>query len=138
MFENKTSQVISTSQDKMDLLFGTWLNGQHLDFVDPAAEKAYQDRVLRIKNVVQLKVPDRIPIYANIGFFPAYYAGITTEEAMYDYDKLITAWKDYILDLQPDVHGGSAIPGPGRAYEILDYTLYLWPGHGTCRWFRQL
>jgi len=50
---------------------------------------------------------------------------------MYDYDKMVSAWRDYILDLQPDVHGGSAIPGPGKAYEILDYKLYLWPGHGT-------
>ena len=131
MFEYETKQVPPTRQDNMDLMFDNWLDGQHLDFVNPDAEKAYRDRVLMIKNVVQLKVPDRIPIYANIGFFPAYYAGITTEEAMYDYDKLITAWRDYTLDLQPDVHGGSAVPGPGRSYEILDYTLYLWPGHGT-------
>jgi hypothetical protein len=121
MSENEVGQVIQSRQDKMDLMFDSWLNGQRLDFVNPEAEKAYKDRVLRMKDVVQLKVPDRIPIYANIGFFPAYYAGITTEEAMYDYDKLISAWSDYILHLQPDVHGGSATPGPGKSYEILEY-----------------
>ncbi|MBN2238890.1 MAG: hypothetical protein JW712_03875 [Dehalococcoidales bacterium] len=118
-------------QDKMELMFESWLSGQRLNFVSPETEKAYRDRVHMIKDVVQLKVPERIPIYANIGFFPAYYAGITTEEAMYDYDKLVDAWSRYILELQPDIHGGSATPGPGKSFEILDYNLYLWPGHGT-------
>ena len=131
MSGNEEGRAVKSSRDKMDSMFDAWLNSQHLEFVNPEAEKAYRERVLRMKDVVQLKVTDRIPIYANIGFSPAYYAGITTEEAMYDYDKLIKAWSDYILDLQPDVHGGSAVPGPGRSYEILDYTLYLWPGHGA-------
>lgn len=118
-------------EEKLEKMFESWLSQQRVDFVSPEAAKAYHDRVIRIKDVIQLRVPDRVPIYANIGFFPAYYAGMSPEEAMYDYDKLITAWRNLILDLQPDVHGGSAIPGPGRAYEILDYRLYLWPGHGT-------
>jgi hypothetical protein len=130
MSGNEEERIARSSRDKMDSMFDAWLNSQHLDFVNPEAEKAYQERVLRMKDVIQLKVPDRIPIYANIGFFPAYYAGINTEEAMYDYDKLSNAWRDYILDLQPDVHGGLAVSGPRRSYEILDYTLYLWPGHG--------
>ncbi len=117
--------------EKLERMFDSWATKQKINFVSPEAEKTYRERVARIKDVVQLKVPDRIPIYANIGFFPAYYAGISPEEAMYDYDKLVSAWRDYILDLQPDVHGGSAIPGPGKAFEILDYKLYLWPGHGT-------
>jgi hypothetical protein len=121
----------STPHDKLDNMFESWLTGQNLNFMSPEAEETYQDRVRMMKDVLQLRVPERIPIYANIGFFPAYYAGITTEEAMYDYDKLIAAWRDYVLDLQPDVHGGSAIPGPGKSYEILDYRMYLWPGHGA-------
>ncbi len=119
------------SEVKLESMFDSWATKQKINFISPDAEKAYRERVARIKDVVQLKVPDRVPIYSNIGFFPAYYAGISPEEAMYDYDKLIPAWREYILDLQPDVHGGSAIPGPGKAFEILDYKLYLWPGHGT-------
>lgn len=129
MSANEEGQIVQSSQDKMDSMFDAWLDGQHLDFVSPEAEKAYRERVLRIKDVVQLKVPDRIPIYANVGFFSTYNAGTTTEEVMYDYDKLINACRDYILDLQPDVHGGSAVLGPGKSYEILDYNLYLWPGY---------
>ncbi len=117
-------------EEKLERMFESWLSPQRIDFISSDAEKAYRERVTRIKDVLELKVPDRIPIYANIGFFPAYHAGMSTEEAVSDYDKLIAAWRDFVLDLQPDVHGGPAIPGPGKAYEILDYTLYLLPGRG--------
>ena len=50
---------------------------------------------------------------------------------MYDYDKLYAAWKKYVLDFQPDAHLGIAIPTPGRVFDILDYKLYAWPGHGV-------
>src|SRR5512142_2040886 len=50
---------------------------------------------------------------------------------MYDYDKTIAAWKKFILDFQPDAHGGCVAPGPGPMFDILDYKLYSWPGHGV-------
>lgn len=131
MTENDKKWNDLSPDEKLEFMFDSWHNRQNLNFISPEAEKAYHDRVTRIKDVLQLRVPDRIPVYANIGFFPAYYTGITTEEAMYDYDKLVSAWRDYILDLKPDVHGGSAIPGPGKTYELLDYRMYLWPGHGA-------
>ena len=56
---------------------------------------------------------------------------MTIEEAMYDYDKCIAAFKKFILDFKPDIHFGAAAPGPGKFYEILDYKLYAWPGHGV-------
>jgi len=118
-------------EEKMEKLFETWLSPSRVKFKSPEAKKAYRERVSRLKDAIQLKVPDRVPVYANIGFLPAYVAGLTPEEVMYDYDKLTMAWRKHILEFQPDTYGGSAIPGPGRAYEILDYKLYRWPGHGT-------
>ena len=56
---------------------------------------------------------------------------MTPRQAMYDYDKLYAAWKKYVLDFQPDAHLGIAIPTPGRVFDILDYKLYSWPGHGV-------
>jgi hypothetical protein len=63
--------------------------------------------------------------------FPFLNAGMTVEEAMYDYDKCSAAFKDFILEYKPDMHIGAAAPGPGKFYEILDYKLYSWPGHGV-------
>jgi hypothetical protein len=36
-----------------------------------------------------------------------------------------------VLEFAPDVHWGAYAPGPGKMYEILDYKLYSWPGHGV-------
>ena len=120
-----------SSKSKLEENFKIWLSPHGIEFKSAEAEKAYRDRVTRIRDAIQLKLPDRVPIYANSGFFAAYYAGISPEEAMYDYDKLSAAWKKHALDFEADVYGSSAIAGPGRAYEILDYRLYRWPGHGT-------
>lgn len=119
--------------EKQEALFTKWLSPPAIEFASPQAEKAYKERITRIKDAVQLKkLPDRVPVYIIHGFFPAYYAGITPEEAMYDYDKLSMAWKKYVLDFEPDAHfTGCLVPGPGRLFDILDYKLYAWPGHGV-------
>ncbi|MFC2021268.1 uroporphyrinogen decarboxylase family protein [Chloroflexota bacterium] len=118
-------------EEKWEKMFKTWLSPPEVKFKSPEAEKAYHDRVVKIKDAIQLKLTDRIPVYANSGFFPAYYAGISLEEAMYDYDKLTAAWEKHALDFGADMYGSSSIAGPGKAFEILGYKLYKWPGHGT-------
>jgi hypothetical protein len=120
-----------SSETKLENLFDTWLSPPGVSFKDATAEKEYRDRVNRLKAALRLEVPDRVPIYMNIGFFPAYAAGITAEEVVHDYRKLTSAWQKAILDYRPDTYGGSSTPGPGKAYEILDYKLYLLPGHGA-------
>lgn len=120
-----------SSEEKRQAMFASWLMPQGVTFVNPEAEKAYRERVTRLINVIQLKVPDRVPVIPTLGFFPAYYAGITPHEAMYNYDKLRMAWKKYTLDFQPDMYSGMSSPSPGKVFEILDYKLYRWPGHGT-------
>jgi hypothetical protein len=53
------------------------------------------------------------------------------KEAMYDYEKCAKAFQDFVLEFQPDIHWGALGPGTGKMYEILDYKLYSWPGHGV-------
>lgn len=118
--------------EKQEALFQRWLSPQGVEFTSPKAEKSYKERVTRIKDAVQLKkVPDRVPVFPVIGFFPAYYCGMTPREIMYDYDKLSMAFKKYVLEFEPDAHGGAVGPGPGKLFDILDYKLYAWPGHGV-------
>ncbi|MFC1845783.1 uroporphyrinogen decarboxylase family protein [Chloroflexota bacterium] len=118
-------------EQRSEEMFNSWLSPRGIEFASPDAEKSYRERVNRLIKVIRLEIPDRVPVYPSLGFFPAYYSGITTREAMYDYDKLGEAWKRYVYDFQPDIFPGAAMPGAGRAYEILDYKLYKWPGHGT-------
>jgi hypothetical protein len=65
--------------------------------------------------------------------FPYLFAGITPYDAMYDYDKCVSAFKKFILEFDPDMHIGASAPGPGRFYELVDYKLYAWPGHGVAK-----
>ncbi|MEJ2170033.1 MAG: uroporphyrinogen decarboxylase family protein [Desulfobacterales bacterium] len=106
--------------------------GNALQFQSPEAEAAYKASITRIKNAVQLIEPaDRVPVCLFPGMYPVTYAGMTMEEAMYDYGKCMAAFKKFVLDFKPDLHFGAAGPGPGKFYEILDYKLYAWPGHGV-------
>jgi uroporphyrinogen-III decarboxylase len=106
--------------------------GNDLAFDTPEAEKAYQQRINRFKDAIQMeKPPDRVPVTVFPNMFPWNYAGMTIEEAMYDYDKCAAAFRKFVLDFGLDVHWGAAGPGPGKLYEIMDYRLYSWPGHGV-------
>jgi hypothetical protein len=118
-------------EEKQEELFNRWLSPK-AEFVDEKTEEAYKARVTRLKDAIQLKkTPDRVPAFPLVGFFPAYYAGLTPYDIMYDYEKLKMAFKKYVSDFEPDAHVGSIGPGPGRFFEILDYKLYAWPGHGV-------
>ena len=106
--------------------------GKDFKFQSPETEKLYKERITRIKDAIQLKkLPDRVPVCPLPNMFPYKYAGLTIEEGMYDYDKCVGAFKKYVLDMKPDMHIGASGPGPGKFYEILDYKLYAWAGHGV-------
>ncbi len=106
--------------------------GNDLKFQSPEAEANYKASINRIKDAVQLKkTPDRIPLTLLPSMFPFINAGMTIEEAMYDYDKTVAAFRKFILEFKPDMHIGAAQAGPGKFFEILDYKLYSWPGHGV-------
>ena len=105
--------------------------GNDLEFQSPEAESNYKASINRIKDAIQLKESDRVPVTIFPSMFPFTYAGMTVQEAMYDYDRCVAGFKKFVLDFQPDIHFGAAGPGPGKFYEILDYKLYAWPGHGV-------
>jgi hypothetical protein len=123
--------------EKQEAQLQKWLSpkdpeGNDIPFQSPQAEKAFNERATRLKDAIQMKKkPDRVPIFTVYGFYPALYAGFTPREVMYDYDKCNIAWKKYVLDFAPDGHIGPWVPGPGKLFDILDYKLYSWPGHGV-------
>jgi hypothetical protein len=126
-----------TADEKQEAQFQKLLRpkdheGNDLKFQSIEAEAAYKASITRIKDAIQLKkTPDRVPVTLLPSMFPFIHAGMTVQEAMYDYDKCVAAFKKFILEFKPDMHIGAAAPGPGKFYEILDYRLYSWPGHGV-------
>ncbi|MEJ5308438.1 MAG: uroporphyrinogen decarboxylase family protein [Anaerolineae bacterium] len=122
--------------DKLEAAFERLLSpkgpdGNDVQFQSAEAKANYQASITRLRDAIQLREPDRVPVTVLPSMFPYLNAGMTVEEAMYDYDKCTAAFKQFILELKPDMHIGASAPGPGKFYEILDYKLYSWPGHGV-------
>jgi hypothetical protein len=93
-------------------------------------EELYEERAKRVEDAIQLKVPDRVPIVPDIEFFPLHYAGITVEEAMYDYNKAYEAWRKAIIDFEWDEYLAPFLYS-GMAFEQLDYKQLRLPGRGV-------
>lgn len=122
---------MTRDEEKRAQLYERWLAGNGVDFVDERAAAAYRERVGRIIDAIQLKKPDRVPVCPFVGLFPAYYDGVTVQDLMYDYDRAAAAWRKYVFDFAPDAYLGMFLVPPGRFFDILDYKLYQWPGHGV-------
>jgi len=108
-----------------------WKHPEGIEFASAAVQDAYQRRVQMLIDVITLKRPERIPVCPGMGFYPFKYAGITSQEALYDYGKLAFALRKYQTDFAPDSMAGGTLYGSGKILEILDYKLYRWPGHGV-------
>ncbi|MCX6070225.1 MAG: uroporphyrinogen decarboxylase [Chloroflexi bacterium] len=126
-----------TPDEKQEALFQRWLSpkdgqGNDLKFQSPEAAKLYKERITRIKDAIQMKKqPDRVPVLLAPSFFPVFHSGMTPRDVLYDYDKLQAAFKKFTLEFDADAHIGATAPGSGKVYDILDYKLYSWPGHGV-------
>ncbi len=121
-----------TSDERGDSLFARWLSPEGVTFASAEAEKVYKARVQRLIDIIQLKKePDRVPVVPMMSFYPAVYAGMTPMDVMYDFKKLDDSHTKWVVDFQPDAHTGLGTVAPGKLYDILDYKLYAWPGHGV-------
>lgn len=117
-------------KEKQAARLEAWASTQ-LPFASPEAEQSYRQRTQMLIDVVNLKKPTRVPIVPWWGVYPAHYAGITVQEATYDYEKLGAAWRKANADFLPDALISAALIGPGKVFDLLDVKNYNWPGHGT-------
>jgi hypothetical protein len=121
-----------SAKEKRESRFQTWLSAEGVKFQSPEAEATYKAAIMRFKNAVLLeKVPDRVPIFPLGTFLQTSLYGVTPYEAMYDYGKLISAHKRFLIDYKPDYYGSPAFVGSGKILEILGYKQYKWPDHGV-------
>jgi hypothetical protein len=130
MFSTPDNWKTLSLKEKRDARLKAWAE-QPIEFTKPEAARDFKQRTQMVVDVVQLKKPTRVPIIPWWGVYPAHYAGITVQEAMYDYEKLGTAWKKFNVDFLPDALVSCAIVGPGKAFDLLDVKNYNWPGRGT-------
>jgi uroporphyrinogen-III decarboxylase len=92
-------------------------------------EALLKSREKRITDVIELKVPDRVPITASFYFFPARYYGYTIQEVMYDPDKMMEVQVKATREFQPDLAQnpfGLLFLGP--ILDALDFKQMQWAG----------
>lgn len=122
---------MSYLNSKQEQLFDRLFEPEGVEFINSETEEAYKARVQRIKDVIQLKEPDRVPILPVVNFFPTLNAGMTPYEVMYDYNKAQEAVRKYMEEFKPDANLGTFFCGSGPLNEIIDLKQYAWPGHGA-------
>jgi len=116
-------------EERREERFKKWLNPTGVKFRSLEVEKKYKARATRMIKAIKMEIPDRVPVHIPAGSIVAYNAGLTLEEVQYNYEKIKPAWIKFLQDYDQDSASG---PGffSGRVYEILDYKIYKWPGHG--------
>jgi len=94
---------------------------------DKTPEELYQEREKRIRDAVNLREPDRVPVVVGGSYFGAKYAGLDFSSVYYDVAKWIEACKKTIGDFAPDAYG-SLIGSSGNTLGILGTLQTRWPG----------
>jgi hypothetical protein len=115
------------TQERLQL----WCSAPGIEFISSEAEEAYRKRAKRVADVIQLKVPDRVPIVPSFGMFPALDNGFTCEEVIFDYAKAQKAWMKTLVEFEPDMYLGSSYAFPGPVLEALNYRQLKLPGRGV-------
>ena len=118
-----------TPDEKRQERFKWALETPPVNFSSTEAEKAYQVRRKRLVDTYQMKEPDRVLVQLPFGTLPLQWAGLTLKTAMYDSHVVRQIWQKLIYDFEMDTYSGPGII-QGKVYDMIDYKLYRWPGHG--------
>jgi hypothetical protein len=120
-----------TPEEKRQRRYEWFLSTDGLKFDSKEAEESYRRRTQRMVDVYQVKEPDRVPVSVSVGVTPAYLDGTDFHTVMYDYERLKQAWNKFNLEYTDlDSFATPAMVLPAKVYDLLDYKLYAWPGHG--------
>ncbi len=94
-------------------------------------EELYQEREQRLRDCIDLKEPDRVPVVLTMNYFPVRYlgGGLTVADSYYNHQKWRQATIKTIVGLEPDIVAPGA-GGPGAALGILKPRLFRWAGDG--------
>jgi hypothetical protein len=96
--------------------------------MEKTSERLYQEREKRVTDVIELRIPDRVPIIPRFNFFPAAYTGMTAEDLMYDPDKIGESYWRVLQDFEPDMIENPYGKLMGPVLDALDCKQARWPG----------
>ncbi len=130
MSEYKSKQ--QTPEEKRQQRLAQWQTAAHVQFISEEAKKSYQKRTQRFIDVLNVEIPDRVPVFTSPGAIPAYEYGLDYRTVTYDFEKMTEIWQRFNEEHAEDLEG-FAIPillFPSKVLDLIEYKLYNWPGHG--------
>lgn len=94
-------------------------------------EELYQEREQRLRDCIDLKEPDRVPVVLTMNYFPVRYlgGGLTVADSYNNHEKWRQATIKTIVELKPDIVAAAA-GGSGNALSALKPRLFKWAGDG--------
>jgi hypothetical protein len=101
------------------------LRKQIADRTGKTIEQLYAERAKRVRDAIELRVPDRVPFSVLIE--PHAYSGIPNSAAYYNPLALKRTMRSIAVDLEPDM-GEPGFPASGAAMTELDIRNCIWPG----------
>lgn len=129
MFEKSENWDKMTPEERRSIRLDYWESGEWIEFESPEAAEEYKKKVRLLRDAVEMKKGERAPVVPTIAGFLLKRAGLTGRDALYNYDLLSKAIIDFHKEFNPDT---ALLPmmGSGKVWEILDYKVYAWAGHG--------
>ncbi|MDP6632314.1 MAG: uroporphyrinogen decarboxylase family protein, partial [Dehalococcoidales bacterium] len=91
-------------------------------------EELVLEREKRVKDAMELREPDRVPVTVPIGVFAARYAGLPASAMYYDHAAFREVSKKMLLDFEPDNSAAVGTTTSGLFLELIDEKQYRWPG----------
>lgn len=131
MFVRPDNWSTLTPEQRREARYASWLSTEGRNFNNPEAEQVYRRHTKRVVDVMNLEVPDAVPILPFIGGYVEKYTGISPYDAMYDYEKYKQASRKFSLDFGLDYTVFSGSFNPGKLFDALDMKTYSWPGRGN-------
>lgn len=119
----------TSTEDKQRLRLAAWQAIDGKQFESSAIADLYRQRTTRFADIVQLKQPDRVPSVMMAAGITSRYAGISYADTFYDTEKVTGATLKFVKEFQPEymlLMSGGAF---GKAYDLLGYNTYKWPGN---------
>ena len=116
-----------TPEERYEYRMDAWKSIDGMEFDSDEIARLYQQRVQRLRDAIELKQPDCLPAIMMIGGYYANFAGITQGDTYYDAQKTSQAVLKFMEEFEPE-YGAGAFPTAGRAYDLLGYNIYKWPG----------
>src|SRR4030042_1089443 len=91
-------------------------------------QQLVDEKEKRVKDAIELREPDRVPVTRGTGVFAARYAGLKASSMYYDQAAYREASKKMILEFEPDDAMAMGPMNSGTVMEMLDDSQYRWPG----------